>query len=116
MFGGFGPSNILNDTWIFFKGQWENAGVIGPEARSRHAMAYDVVRAQTILFGGVNNTPQRLNDTWAWNGKEWAELASGDKPGKRDRLSMSSDYRREIILFGGEGERVFDDTWVWALA
>jgi len=34
-------------------------------------MAYDVLRAQVVLFGGFNGSTDR-GDTWVWDGTTWS--------------------------------------------
>ena len=41
------------------------------KALSAHAMAYDVARGVTVLFGGYVLPPDAIGDTWEWDGTSW---------------------------------------------
>ena len=74
-----------------------------PPARRGHAMAYDAIRQQTVLFGGLDQTgqPDALGDTWIWNGTSWSE-DRGNGPPDRYGHAMAYDIaRNEIVVFGG---------------
>jgi hypothetical protein len=42
---------------------------VGPGYRSYHAMCYDSVRHQTVMFGGIDLDYNA--QTWEWNGTTW---------------------------------------------
>jgi hypothetical protein len=76
-------------------------------ARARHAMAYDPVRKQTVLFGGTNGL--LLSDTWEWNGNAWSAKTFTQAPSAREGASLVWDpVRQMMVLLGGSG---FIDTW-----
>ena len=93
-----------------------------PPPRYAAAMAYDSATSQLILFGGFNNSGL-LNDTWAWNGKAWAQVADASdlgctstcvaSPSARGYATMAYDpATSQLVLFGGRSpERA--DTWAW---
>jgi hypothetical protein len=72
MFGGYywnGNVNVyLADTWEHDGSAWQSAGGSGPAGRFGHAMVYDTMRAQVVLFGGASNTGgwQNFGDTWTY--------------------------------------------------
>jgi hypothetical protein len=78
-------------------------------------MAYDEARQQVVLFGGSEDAVTGLNDTWIWDGNEWTNQVSTDRPFARFLHGMAYDAaRQEIVLFGGDDSgSQFDDTWVW---
>jgi len=46
----------------------------GPPARIQLVMGYDSLRDRIVLFGGVNNKPQRmLDDLWEFDGTRWMQ-------------------------------------------
>jgi len=84
--------------------------------RSGHGIAYDSARAVTVLFGGYG-PPTGFGDTWEWDGRTWAQVATTG-PSPRDNLAISYDSRRGVtVLFGGFGRSpsvgVLSDTWEW---
>ena len=84
--------------------------------RQSHAMAYDPVRQQVVLFGG-RTSPADMNDTWVWSGGDWTRPFVPFSPPLRSGHRMVWDAARgEIVLFGGiiSGQgTVYNDTWVW---
>jgi hypothetical protein len=65
------------------------------------------------MFGGRNASGTPLNDTWEWDGSNWALV---DTPaGLTPRFGHSMAYdavRQTIVLFGGDnGTLKFNETW-----
>jgi len=117
LFGGSGGVSMeLSDTWEWDGDDWVEIQPDGPSppARERHAMAYDVARGRTVLFGGQQGVTE-LSDTWEWDGSRWTEIAvGGASPSPRDYHAMAYDVARSrVVLFGGDldGTTDYDDTW-----
>lgn len=93
---------------------WTRSSAIDqPAVRSAYAMAYDAVRGQVVLFGGVRNT-RWLADTWIWDGIRWASPSPPSSPSARVGHAMAYDATRgKVVLFGGSDDSVLSDTWVW---
>ena len=95
---------------------WTQKSAVGPGLRATHAMAYDSVRGQTVLFGGLDDGKE-LGDTWEWDGQNWTEMANSG-PNARIDIAMAFDAeRKQTVLFGGELDQLppvrFGDTWGW---
>lgn len=78
-------STHVNETWLWSGAAWTQC-VVGaqpsssvPSGRVGHAMAYDSRRQVAVLYGGYDDTGIR-NDTWEWNGLNWALRAIGGPP------------------------------------
>lgn len=139
MFGGAG-SRYLADTWTY-QGKWTNvctpeAGACdcGPCPRAYHAMAFDSVRGQMVMFGGTDGTTP-LGDTWVMSSDmQWqrrcasacstdggVEGSAGDagacctSPPARSEHAMAFDAARGVVvLFGGmSASGPLGDTWEW---
>src|SRR5205085_921303 len=87
-------------------------------ARRGHAVAYDNTRGMTVLFGGYNpgSPGVYLNDTWEWDGSNWATRNATASPSARESHAMVYDEARgAVVLFGGESfsGAVLGDTWEW---
>ncbi len=84
-----------------------------PSARSAHAMAFDPVAGQVLVFGGAD--PFRRNDTWRWTGTTWTLVATPVAPSQRAHAAAATDsLRRQIVLFGGDAlGGLSDETWIW---
>ena len=86
---------------------------VQPAGRHSHAMAYDTMRGQSVLFGGYVETA-RNGETWGFDGTDWT-LLSTTGPAPRVRTALVYDAARDrIVLFGGEtaaGRNA--ETWLW---
>lgn len=86
-----------------------------PSARRDHAMAYDPVRDEVVLFGG-ETIAGRSSETWVWNGTEWRSVLSALSPSARAGHAMAFDpVSNHVVLFGGATapDVVSDETWEW---
>lgn len=115
VFGGQDPT-AYGDTWEWDGQNWRSVASEGPGLRDHHAMVYDPVRRQTILFGG--NSPAdsiaTMSDTWAWDGRTWRKLADVGPPGRATHRMVFDSRRGRVVLFGGWGEEgLLNDTWAW---
>lgn len=109
-----GVTNYKRDSWTWSGTAWTKAATTGPDARYRHAMAYDGSRQRTVLFGGADAT-NSFSDTWEWNGTSWTQIAIPG-PAGRSALAMAYDAARtNIVLFGGVDGlgNVDGDTWTF---
>lgn len=122
LFGGFSSvGGHLNDTWLWDGTNWTQIGTgqnETPHVRSSHAMAYDILHAEVVLFGGTYSDPltRSLGDTWTWNGYSWSLRTPTQNPGPRLAAAASYDWDRgEVILFGGASlvRAIEGDTWAW---
>jgi uncharacterized protein (TIGR03437 family) len=78
-------------------------------------MANDTTLGQVVLFGGTAQFGLQ-NDTWVWDGSNWALKAPTHKPPARWQFAMAYDAaRHQVVLFGGAGDPSgrLNDTWVW---
>ncbi len=117
LFGGYGASGRLGETWRWDGTAWTQLAVAGPSPRSAVAMTYDPTRGEVILFGGYDPAFGRRDDTWRWDGTAWTQLATAHAPTGRDRASLAADVRAgTLVLIGGTNPATgasYDDTWVW---
>lgn len=120
LFGGhpIGLSSS-NETWEWDGITWlQRFPSSVPAPRSSHAMCWDDDRQRIVLFGGAinNQWASAANDTWDWDGTNWAERtpALGPNPVPRVEYAMTYDRaNRQVVLFGGAtgGLSLFWDTW-----
>ncbi len=118
---GFGISE-KPVTWLFDGYDWlARTPAVQPRLRNNYAMAYDAVRQQIVLFGGVVTRVGSVNETWLWNGTNWMLATPAHSPGVRSYSSMAFDAaRQQVILFGGVladsivvSPKRYNDTWAW---
>jgi hypothetical protein len=93
---------------------WTLKQQVGPRPRVGHALAYDTQAARTLLFGGHFFQPDRLGDTWRWDGESWTQVDDIGPPARSDIAMAYDAQRNRTVLFGGtNGTALFNDTWVW---
>ncbi len=111
---GLGAGVELDETLEWDHHAWQLIRSAGPGARAHHAMVYDAVRKQIVLFGSSDDTPD--TDTWGWDGHAWKKLAS-DGPPARGVYGVAFDTQRGVtVIFGGccaRGVGLLGDTWEW---
>ena len=57
---------------------------------------------RVVLYGGSNESPSALDDTWEWEGSAWRQFAPAATPGGRAEFGMAS-LGGKALLFGGWG-------------
>lgn len=88
-----------------------------PPPLERYGFAYEASRGRMIMFGGsrgFGNPP--THDTWAWNGRDWAQVRTGTVGIPSARLAPALVYdpdRDRMVMFGGfvSGAPPLLDTW-----
>lgn len=117
MFGGRTNAGTiyLQDTWEWDGATWTPLSPAHmPTNRMGHAMAFDPVLGQVVLFGGLQLGGPFQNDTWTWNGVDWTQLAPAMAPSARGDHAMATDAARgRVVLFGGYDGGDLVDTWEW---
>ncbi len=119
LFGGRDANGTpLGDTWLWNGTTWTNVTptAFGPTARFGHAIAYDGARGMVVLVGGDNGT-QKLSDVWEWDGstERWFQRSPASSPPARAYAALSSlgAATPGVVLFGGLGAALMNDTWIW---
>src|SRR5262252_4310106 len=83
-----------------------------PIARLGHALAFDILRGRTVLFGGLTATLRA--DTWEWDGAIWTLRSPANAPPARTDHAMAYDPSRACtVLFAGVAGVALADTWEW---
>ncbi|MBI3893680.1 MAG: PKD domain-containing protein [Candidatus Wallbacteria bacterium] len=125
LFGGSAMSATtqdLNDTWEWNGTQWlQRHPATSPRPRKWHAMVYESARSRVLVFGGAfgfAGPSSDLNDTWEWDGTNWADRTPATSPGIRETPGLAYDAARDrVVLFGGfsraPGGGILGDTWEW---
>jgi len=125
LFGGASTSaSVSGETWTWDGTDWtQQFPSHSPLPRYESAMAYDALRNETVLFGGFPAASANMlfNDTWVWDGTDWSERTTANRPPPTAAHAMTYDSNRgEILLIGGEaiedlsqGDFYSDATWRW---
>jgi hypothetical protein len=84
-----------------------------PAPRSYHAMTYDSVRGNALIFGGQQGSTL-LNDLWRFDGTSWIQVpAAGPSPRFYHSLAFDSNRGRAVLFGGTVGSGFLDETWEW---
>ncbi len=129
LYGGVPSSGVdLADTWEWNGSNWTQMfPATNPGGRDSFALAYDSVRQVVVLFGGEKcsnaqcTSLTNLNDTWEWNGSNWAKVATASAPAARLGAGMAFDAAHQsTVLFGGttcssscNSVTEYGDTWTF---
>jgi uncharacterized protein (TIGR03437 family) len=113
LFGGAGSTVMnlnLGDTWVWDGSTWtQESPMTSPPAENSHAMAYDSLHGQVVLFG--------RQGMWLWNGSNWTQPFPKKSPGPRFGCAMAYDSKHmQVVLFGGQDaitNQYLGDTWLW---
>ena len=118
LFGGgdadpSGRSEFFGDTWEWDGKTWTRVAGTGPPARVHFAMAYDPVRARTVLVGGYGpDGPD--SRTWEWDGKTWENRGVSDVARRSSPRVAFDGSRNKVVLFGGQTDSDWPrDTYAW---
>ncbi|KAD4889446.1 hypothetical protein R6Q59_037197 [Mikania micrantha] len=127
--GGCEGGRHLDDTWIAYVGDsykrtvtWQRIISGGPSGRFGHSCA--VIGNCLVLFGGINDSGMRQNDTWIAQEENnstfsWRLLEVGPvAPPPRGAHACCSIDNRRMLIHGGiglSGTRL-GDTWVLFLS
>ena len=132
---GYGSSGqLLNDTWTFQNGRWQNAtGGSGPlpPARTLASLSYAGSAGFLLEFGGYG-AAGALNDTWTYQNNRWSDLGlslatappvRGSAAVAEDTIGWTPTGRVTVpfvLLYGGDfvpcpscGVQGRNDTWVF---
>ena len=121
MFGGLNHPGFTYsaETWEWDGADWtQRTPPNRPGARSNIALAYDPQRRATILVGGdYGISGEVFDDTWAWDGQDWTQIAApGAAPGRAAHGMAYDSTRGRIVIHGGGigfdfTVQCFNDTW-----
>jgi hypothetical protein len=120
LFGGVNAAGTqYTDTWTWDGTTWtQHFPATSPSARTAAGMAYDATLGAVVLFGGYAGIwEDSLNDTWIWNGIDWAKLNPATVPPNRYWAGMTYDpLARGVVMFGGYSSGpARNDTWIFTL-
>jgi hypothetical protein len=118
LFGGFGASGYLGDTWRWIGspigGEWKQLHpATSPSVRANASLTYDAKDNEVVLFGGQNSGGY-LGDTWVYSAAgAWTEIFPATSPSARASAAMAYDSEDNYtVLFGGRNSGgALGDTW-----
>ena len=124
LFGGDDTTTVYGDTWTRDEttANWNQQFPLkSPPARAMGSMAYSPAIKRVVLTSGNELTgASSRNDTWAWDGTNWANLHPATLPPTRYAAGMAYDTNigstlsipGGLVLFGGYSPgNARNDTW-----
>jgi len=118
LFGGTRGSTVDQYGWDGTRWRAKTSATLPPSFQTL-GLAYDSDRNVTVMFGGLhyepNNTTVMWNETWEWNGTDWAKRTPMMFPIARRGHAMAYDAaRKQVVVFGGRLESgIGGDTWLF---
>lgn len=122
-FGGISSSGLYSDSTFEWDGtQWLPINIPGPTARAFHAMEYDPIRNEIVLFGGRGTGGAGyLGDTWVFDGASWTLKNVINQPLNAAHAGMAFDPSRGTMVMHGGSTNVWpfpannqrNQTWEW---
>jgi hypothetical protein len=116
LFGGAASGiGSLGDTWEWNGTTWlQRTPASSPTARDQHGMAYDPLRARTVLYGGFDQSGVQ-NDLWEYDGNTWRSVPFLAGPGPRwhHDLVFDSALGETLLVAGATPSAVTGDVWRW---
>ena len=78
-------------------------------------MAYDPKSERVILFGGYVSESLIDDQTWAWDGQDWAHLDAAGPPRRSGAALIYDIGRGALLLIGGSFGNItfYADEWEW---
>lgn len=122
VFGGAtNASDYTNDLWsldltslVWTKLMPVNAG---PAVRNGHVAVLDATGRRMVLFGGLVQTGNAVNDTWLYDIADnvWTQATGDSVPSPRSGCAAGSDDAGGgmVIAMGGNNTSVLHDTWAF---
>lgn len=113
LFGGMDWLSVYDTAVWEWSNGWTRIDAPGPGPRIGHGLCYDTLHHVTLLFGGQNQSFDKLDDFWSWDGATWTQIqATG--PAARAFFAFAYDpHRQRAVLFSGMSSDMLNDTWEW---
>ncbi|HEY2515701.1 MAG TPA: kelch repeat-containing protein [Polyangiaceae bacterium] len=110
LFGGLSanPATALGDTWEWDGATWQSLSPsVSPPPLGSPAMAYDVSRQRTVLYGG--------GATWEWDGVNWQKASPAASPPLANYRAIAYDATQHRVVVWGipSTPQSVADTWGW---
>lgn len=112
-----GPS--IDQTWEYDGVTWQQiTTTTTPGGLANMGIAHDIVRGRTVVYGGSPDSffPIASNQTWEYDGFDWALVTTANSPGPLERPAMCFHVNLgRTILFGGIDPQIggTDTTWAY---
>jgi hypothetical protein len=115
LFGGYGASGPLADTWTYDGTEWTQLSpTTSPLPRSGASMVYDPTIGDLVLFGGYSEGSVS-NETWTFDGTEWTKRSPATSPPAREGGSMAYDptIGKAVLIGGFKLGTLLNETWTY---
>jgi hypothetical protein len=117
LFGGETANGFFYATYEWDGADWtKQYSTLNPSGRRGHAIVFDAVRRNCVMFGGSNPGGSPMGDTWTYSQGAWTIRQPSRSPAARQGHAMVFDSATgRVLLFGGQNAagNVLSDTWEW---
>jgi hypothetical protein len=118
------PLDYLKDTWTWDGNTWTQQNPAqNPGQRAFGMMAFDSGTQMSILHSGVvtdSLSDTLVDDTWTWDGANWAQLSPANSPGPLISFMMTRyPTAAKVFVFGGQKNnpgRIVSNTWTFGIS
>ena len=116
--GGTGTGTLFADTWTYDGANWTQLSpATSPPAKFYMDIVFDSVRGVYVMYGGnATFTAPGTNQTWEFDGTDWAQKFPANNPGNLGLHAMAFDsVRNKVVLYGGMpgGNPIVDSNQTW---
>ena len=73
-----------------------------PGPRLHHGFAYDSARGVAVLYGGFDDSGERQEEVWEWDGEAWSNRGVAGPPARSHMWTSYDPERGRMFVFGGE--------------
>ncbi|MCA8971636.1 MAG: hypothetical protein KDC95_17720 [Planctomycetes bacterium] len=117
LYGGRTATGDAQDTWSYDGTNWTQiTTTASPPGRRDHGLAFDPFRGVALTYGGFYGSGLNVRqDTWEFDGTNWAQRMPTQVPGNRVGYGMVFDeLRARTVMFSGyAAPSQPDETWEW---
>ena len=95
----------FSDTWVWNGSNWTQLHpAASPPAANGAAMAYDAGSGQMVLMGGADTSWSPIfNQTWVWNGTNWAQMQTATNPPECTSPTLAYDSALgQVVMSSGD--------------
>ena len=105
LYGGYDATNFYFDTWKWDGSNWVQI------TTTMHPSGYIPALAYSKALSGVLSIADGGNQTWLFNGTDWAIQFPANSPPARYEAGLASVGQGDALFGGGSGGSFFHDTW-----
>lgn len=114
LFGGFGPSGMLNDTWVFQNNDWNRLFIPGPDKRYNHSFTWSNWDEAGYVIGGLTDNGS-TGDMWRFKNGSWELVIPTAVPQRHSHAAVFDSGNNILYVYGGldKNNAVINDLYAY---